>query len=175
MPRSAIQHVNVDHVTNLEDLGALLAELVVQEVHSDQPARIRDAVAIEDRIANGENALQAGVLSLGTPSINTCPHCHGTLTEVRDAGPLRFRCHTGHVFTPANLLIDLDRTIDESLYGVLRSIDERQLLLEQLIESAKVGGLEEEAQEYARQAEDARARADEIRALVTAPPAPLHA
>jgi two-component system chemotaxis response regulator CheB len=109
------------------------------------------------------------VLSLGVPSMNTCPHCHGTLSEVRDAGPLRFRCHTGHVFTPSSLLVDLDRTIDETLWSVLRSIEERQLLLEQLIDSAKLRGENREAQEYARQVEDARMRADEIRALVMTP------
>ena len=53
MPRSAIQHVNVDHVTNLEDLGALLAELVVQEV------RLAKA-EVSEKIAQ----VQRGVVSL---------------------------------------------------------------------------------------------------------------
>ena len=52
---------------------------------------------------------------------------------------------------------------------MLRSIDERQFLLRQLIEDAKVSGNDDAAQEYARQAEDARMRGDEIRALVMTP------
>ena len=53
---------------------------------------------------------------------------------------------------------------------VLRAIDERKMLLEQLIEGAKVAGNEIAAQEYARQAEDAKMRSDEIRGLVMSPP-----
>ncbi len=169
MPRNAVQHLEVDHVVGLAELSGLLQGLVVEDVDVEVRDRGQDAVSIENQIAGGENALKAGVLSLGVPSINTCPHCHGTLSEVRDAGPLRFRCHTGHVFTPSSLLVDLDRTIDETLWSALRSIDERQLLLEQLIESAKLRGDNREAQEYARQAEDARMRGDEIRALVMTP------
>jgi two-component system, chemotaxis family, protein-glutamate methylesterase/glutaminase len=169
MPRNAIQQLAVDHVVPLVDLAGLLRELVTEDVELDVRERGHDAVSIENRIAAGEHALKVGVLSLGTPSINTCPHCHGTLTEVRDAGPLRFRCHTGHVFTPSSLLVDLDHTIDETLWSALRSIEERQLLLEQLIESAKLRGDNGDAQEYARQVEDARMRAAEIRALVMTP------
>ncbi len=169
MPRNAVQHLEVDHVVHLAGLSTLLQELVIEDVEVEARDRGQDAVSIENRIAGGENAMKAGVLSLGVPSMNTCPHCHGTLSEVRDAGPLRFRCHTGHVFTPSSLLVDLDRTIDETLWSVLRSIEERQMLLEQLIESAKLRGDNREAQEYARQVEDARMRGDEIRALVMTP------
>jgi two-component system chemotaxis response regulator CheB len=92
--------------------------------------------------------------------------------EVNDSGPLRFRCHTGHAFSPESLLVDLDRTIDDALWNVLRAIDERQMLLDQLIQSAKVVGDQATAQEYARQAEDARLRGDEIRGLVMGPQRP---
>ncbi len=169
MPRNAVQHVEVDHVVGLAELPALLQELVNEEIEIKVRDAGQDAVYIENLIAAGENALKSGVMSLGTPSMFTCPHCHGTLSEVRDAGPLRFRCHTGHVFTPSSLIVDLDRTIDETLWSVLRSIDERQLLLRQLIEDAKVSGNDDAAQEYARQLEDARMRGDEIRALVMMP------
>lgn len=170
MPLSAISHVQVDHTATLEELPGLLGTLTREVIADPVSEPLVGALAVEDRIAAGENALQAGVLGLGTPSTSTCPHCHGVLMEVSGAGPLRFRCHTGHVFSPASLLVDLDASIDESLWSVLRAIDERQLLLEQLIEGAKVAGNESAAQEYARQAEDARMRADEVRALVMTPP-----
>jgi two-component system chemotaxis response regulator CheB len=163
-----VQHVDVDYVARLADLPALLLRLANESaVGPERPPP--DALVIENRIATGENAMQAGVLSLGTPSMYTCPHCHGTLMEVSDAGPPRFRCHTGHVFSPSSLLVDLDSTIDEGLWNVLRSIEERQLLLDQLIHDAKISGNQDLAQEYARQAEDARMRGDEIRALVLSP------
>jgi two-component system chemotaxis response regulator CheB len=168
MPRSAIANSPVDEIVTLAELPAALTRLTA-EAAPPWSRSGTDALNIENRIALGQNAMEAGVLGLGPPSMNTCPHCHGTLMEINDAGRSRFRCHTGHSFTPASLLVDLDETIDEGLWGVLRSIDERQLLLDQLIQTAKLAGDEEAAQEYARQSEDARLRGNEIRGLVMSP------
>jgi len=171
MPQSAIAHASVDHVATLAELPGLLERLCGEKVPDRHDVNGHEVLNIENRIAAGENPLSAGILSIGSPSVNTCPHCHGTLMEVNDTGPLRFRCHTGHAFSPESLLQDLDQTIDDGLYTVLRSIHERQLLLDQLIQAAKASGDDRTAQEYARQSEDARLRADEIRALVMAAPA----
>jgi two-component system, chemotaxis family, protein-glutamate methylesterase/glutaminase len=168
MPRNAIAHACVDHIVRMEQLPDLLFELSRQQAANPMLTNRSEALAIENRIAAGDNPLSAGILSLGAPSVNTCPHCHGVLMELSDTGPLRFRCHTGHAFSPESLLADLDRTIDDGLTAVLRSIHERQLLLDQLIHAAKLGGDEHTAQEYARQLEDASMRADEIRTLVMA-------
>jgi two-component system chemotaxis response regulator CheB len=170
MPLSAIAHAQVDHRVRLAELPDLFAKLTSAPVGAPSPVSMAEGLAIEHRIAMGDNAMANGVLSLGSPSMNTCPHCHGTVMEVHGAGPLRYRCHTGHAFGPDSLLADIDRTIDDGLWTVLRSIDERQMLLEKLIQSAQVRGDESSAQEFARQAEDARQRGNEIRALVMEPP-----
>jgi two-component system chemotaxis response regulator CheB len=172
MPRNALTHAPVDHTVRLAELPELLSRLTREQVAPAVPVSGTQALAIENRIAAGENAMEAGILGLGPASANTCPHCHGSLLEVNDSGPLRFRCHTGHAFSPESLLVDLDRTIDDGLWNVLRALDERQILLEQLIQSAKVVGDQETAQEYARQSEDARLRGNEIRALVMGPVRP---
>jgi two-component system, chemotaxis family, protein-glutamate methylesterase/glutaminase len=172
MPHNAVAHAPVDHVVRLDELPGLLARLTREPLPSSSVVDIRDSMRIEDRIAGGSNALTTGILGLGPPSVNTCPHCHGTMMEVIDSGPLRFRCHTGHAFSPDSLLVDIDRTIDDGLTSVLKSIDERQMLLDQLIQAAKLSGDDRTAQEYARQAEDARMRGDEIRALILSAPAP---
>jgi two-component system chemotaxis response regulator CheB len=169
MPRNALTHAPVDHVVTITELPDLLSKLTREQVVPAGLTARGQTLVIENRIAAGENAMVAGVLTLGGPSANTCPHCHGTLMEVNDSGPLRFRCHTGHAFSPESLLLDLDRTIDDALWNVLRAIDERQMLLDQLIQSAKVVGDQATAQEYARQSEDARMRGDEIRGLVMGP------
>ncbi len=171
MPQSAIAHAAVDHVVTIQDLPQLLERLTRAELAPASHASGGEVMSIENRIASGENPLAAGILGIGAPSVNTCPHCSGVLMEVNDAGPLRFRCHTGHAFSPESLLADLDRTIDDGLYSVLRSIHERQMLLDQLIVAARASGDDRTAQEYARQSEDARMRADEIRSLVLAAPA----
>jgi two-component system chemotaxis response regulator CheB len=172
MPRNALANAPVDHVVTVAELAGVLAKLTQEPVAPAGLMSGAHGLAIENRIAAAENAMAAGILSLGSPSVNTCPHCHGTLMEVHDSGPLRFRCHTGHAYSPESLLVDLDHTIDDGLWSVLRAIDERQMLLDKLIRSAKIVGDQSTAQEYARQSEDARMRGNEIRALVMGPVRP---
>jgi two-component system chemotaxis response regulator CheB len=88
--------------------------------------------AIEIRIAAADNALEAGVMQLGPPTPYTCPDCHGVLLAVNDGEALRFRCHTGHAFSPGSLLAAVSATTEDQLWSTLRTLDENILLLNQL-------------------------------------------
>ena len=87
---------------------------------------------IEIRIAAEENALEAGVMQLGLPTLYTCPDCHGVLLALRDGEQVRFRCHTGHAFSTDSLLAALNATTEEQLWSAVRSLDEKILLLNHL-------------------------------------------
>jgi two-component system chemotaxis response regulator CheB len=128
MPSSALQHVAVDHVVDLEEIPDLLMRLATQPVANvtrEVPAMMR----AENEIAGGADALRAGSLELGKSSHFTCPECHGTLSEMREGTIVRFRCHTGHAYSMQALLGDIDNSIDSSLWGVLRALQERSILL----------------------------------------------
>jgi two-component system chemotaxis response regulator CheB len=111
---------------------------------------------IETRIALGDQALEAGVMQLGTPSPYTCPECHGVLLEVTTDGVLRFRCHTGHAYTVNSLLAEVNGSIEETLWSAMRVIEEKVLLLrhtaDRLHDHAEHTALEQ-IQEQAREAE----------------------
>ncbi|HEU5088033.1 MAG TPA: chemotaxis protein CheB [Roseiflexaceae bacterium] len=134
MPHSAMRAVAVDYVVPAAELAALLVRV------SQEPAPASPEVAMEDdthtrievRIAAQENALEAGVLQLGSPTIYTCPDCHGVLLALRDGEQVRFRCHTGHAFSADSLLAALTATTEDQLWNAVRSLDENILLLNHL-------------------------------------------
>ena len=40
----------------------------------------------------------------GPLSPYTCPECHGVLVQLQDGDFTRFRCHTGHAYSPSSIL-----------------------------------------------------------------------
>jgi hypothetical protein len=81
------------------------------------------------RIANEENALGVGVERLGEPSSFACPECHGVLLQLRDGGRFRFRCHTGHAYSPDSLLAEITQCVGASLWNAIRATEESAMLL----------------------------------------------
>src|SRR5262249_15000892 len=100
MPLSALREVHVDYLEPLTRIPALLSRLV-DAAPGAHPHDRMDTVDIELKIARGENAVDAGVLALGTPSVLSCPECHGVLLKMKERNPLRYRCHTGHALSVA--------------------------------------------------------------------------
>lgn len=140
MPLSALEHVAVDHRRPVADLGALLAELAQQPTEEAGGTPVSDELTIENRIAMEDNAVEAGVTTLGRPSLYTCPECHGVLLQLHKPTPLRFRCHTGHAFTADALAAHAAELIEESLWTTLRAMEEQLLLLRQMAEQLERTG-----------------------------------
>jgi two-component system chemotaxis response regulator CheB len=126
MPRSALRHVDVDHVCRMDDMARLLARLVRQPAGAtpDIPFDIR----VEAAIAAQELADMRADDMLGTPSRFTCPECHGALWEIEDGSMLRYRCHVGHAFAADAVLSSQGDEIDRLLGTLLRSHQERAAL-----------------------------------------------
>ena len=99
-----------------------------------------EELRIEHRIAMEDNALELGVTQLGTPSLYTCPECHGVLVQLHGGAPLRFRCHTGHAFTAEVLAAAGTDVIEDQLWSVVRAMDEHVVLLRQLAEHLHAAG-----------------------------------
>lgn len=131
MPRSAIRYVEVDEVAPLAALAPLLARLAGEpsplvEVAGETSRQME----IETRIAVEENALKAGVLDLGPFTPYTCPECHGVLVSLQEGGVPRFRCHTGHAYSLDSLLSAVTTSMEDTLWGAVRAMEEGILLLE---------------------------------------------
>ena len=112
-------------------------------------------------IASGQNAMDAGVEGLGDPSAFACPDCHGVLLRVKDAGPRRFRCHTGHAYSIRSLVAAMESCIDDTLWSAVRALEEGALLMQQLANSD--GSPDPAADDFDRRASEAHEQADAVR------------
>jgi two-component system chemotaxis response regulator CheB len=124
MPQSAIDNVAIDYRVPAAGIPQLLVQLTAMTVQERQ-AKASPLMEIEIRIAGGANARESGIETVGPPSPFACPECHGTLRELTEGNRTRYRCHTGHAYSPASLSTAIDRAIAESLWNTVRAIDER--------------------------------------------------
>jgi two-component system chemotaxis response regulator CheB len=132
MPRSALATVAADYCAPVTELGALLVRLTQEYVAEEATMSLQEDLLIENRIAQGENALKQGVLRLGGSSNVTCPECHGTLVRLKDVRLPRFRCHTGHAYSLDSLMDALHESVEAALWSSLRGLEEQQLVLQHL-------------------------------------------
>jgi two-component system chemotaxis response regulator CheB len=131
IPTSAIQHVQVDGIHPAHALGA---EVTAWARGIGGRANGRAPIAqplhrLETEIAGGRSSGPERLFELASPSRFTCPECHGVLAEIREGSIIRFRCHTGHAYSLAVLLERLSVTVEEELWGVMRAMEEKQMLL----------------------------------------------
>jgi two-component system chemotaxis response regulator CheB len=135
MPLSALRHADVDHVSPVADMPALLARLTRQAAgpSPEVPAEIR----LEAALAAQELADMRVDDRLGTVSPFTCPECHGALWEIGDRPMLRFRCHAGHAYAADAVLAAHDEEVDRLLGALQRAHQERAALTRRLAEQER--------------------------------------
>jgi two-component system, chemotaxis family, protein-glutamate methylesterase/glutaminase len=165
MPRNAVERVDVDHVVQLSQIPPLLVTLT-------KDARMRDDVEppssldIEINIAREQNAIEAGVERLGTPSSWACPDCHGVLLKIDEGGRIRFRCHTGHAYSIESLVASVDDQIEADMWTAVRALEEGALLLGRMAEHIGARHDGEHARTLIGRSEEGHRQAEAIRALL---------
>jgi two-component system chemotaxis response regulator CheB len=163
MPQSALADVDVDAVLPIAGMPAALLKWTSESIEAGGEIPMSKRLEAEQRIALGDNALQAGSAELGSPSTLTCPECHGTLMQIEEGDIIRYRCHTGHAYSLKTLLTEVNESIDVSLWNTIRAIDERIFVLRQMAQLAKQ---EQEAAQALEQARRAERRVEQLRQLV---------
>ncbi|KQV81039.1 hypothetical protein ASD15_14255 [Massilia sp. Root351] len=144
MPANALNHVAVDHVLPLREIGPMLAALANRPqsppehnvATGDKPVP-PTWLTVENRFVRGA----AGVEELqrfGTASGYTCPECNGALWKISDAVPPRFRCHTGHSFTARALAELQDQSVEAALWASLRALQEQARLEQEMLQDALI-------------------------------------
>ncbi|RYD78304.1 MAG: chemotaxis protein CheB [Verrucomicrobiaceae bacterium] len=101
MPRNVLNNVTVDHCAPVAEIASLLGRLVDERVPAAEP--LPPDILVEDRIARSAVSDMDAVEELGERSVLTCPDCGGVLWRLSNDGFPRFRCHTGHVYSPEQL------------------------------------------------------------------------
>jgi two-component system, chemotaxis family, protein-glutamate methylesterase/glutaminase len=171
MPNSALQSVPVDFRLPADEIGRRVGQLVAGHGEVDTPWIKERTMDIESKFAKMEaDATDNAVMDrIGRLSPLTCPTCQGSLWQVNDQYMLRYRCHTGHAFTADILHQEHGQRIEDALYIALAALEEKVHLSTVLEKQFEGRGETVIANDFRMKAERARASADDIRALVSAP------
>jgi two-component system chemotaxis response regulator CheB len=168
MPASAVQYATVDAVHRAQEIAPALVDLLgglaqPGEVPASQAeTELQERIAIERRIFDGEGTMEE-LDRIGTRVPLTCPECGGAIWELKQAAPLRFRCHTGHGFT-ANVLARLQgNEVEEAMWAAVRALHEQEQLFLRLH-----GQLGASRAGYLDKAEQARHHGQLLRDLIAA-------
>jgi two-component system chemotaxis response regulator CheB len=163
MPTSACSYVQVDHRLDAADIGPALVALSRGREPAGEEATVTRDLEMESAIAKGGNALEIGVMTMGTISPYTCPECHGVLVALKEGGTPRFRCHTGHAYSLNSLLSEVTSHVEDSLWNATRAIEEGILLMRHAARHLLEQGDRAGAELFANKAKSTEARAQLLR------------
>ncbi|MGE5468602.1 MAG: chemotaxis protein CheB [Ignavibacteria bacterium] len=168
MPGSALRYAKVDHCLPLAGIAELLARAPALAA-APAPAPPSPAMDIEANVAeqrmNPEQSI-AGADAIGTRTTFTCPTCNGTLWQVGEDEPARFRCHVGHSFSEVGLIAEQTRTLENALWSAVRLMEEKSVLARRMAQRRRQAKLDEEAAVYERCAEHLDRETGAIRTLI---------
>jgi two-component system chemotaxis response regulator CheB len=112
MPQSALDNVQIDHCGRVVDLAARVI-IMAQASSAASGRRTAKARRGSRRGPRNEEADRDDGHPLGSPSLYTCPECHGTLWEVDEGGLPHFRCRVGHAYGARTLFEEHVRSAAE--------------------------------------------------------------
>jgi two-component system chemotaxis response regulator CheB len=165
MPQSAMNHVRIDYVLPLSEIPALLVRLTAEEMPAVAAAPVPASVEVEVKIAKEAPPLDAGLEGISEPSTFACPECHGVLMKLKEGGPIRFRCHTGHAYSIDSLVLAISAAIEESLWIAIRALEEGDMLLRTVVEHVR-GHTGNAAETLLIRAAEVRRQSEAIRKIV---------
>jgi two-component system, chemotaxis family, protein-glutamate methylesterase/glutaminase len=166
MPQSALEHVAVDYRLPMAKIGPLLTRLAHTPVQTEQSPPPDEELRREIRIAAMEtNALNEHD-QIGKPSAYSCPECGGVLWETQNGNLLRFRCRTGHAFSPKSVLADQSEQLERALWAALKTLEEKVSLMRRLALQAQENERSWLARRYETQWRDAEEHATLLRSIL---------
>ncbi|MBV9230833.1 MAG: chemotaxis protein CheB [Chloroflexi bacterium] len=167
MPQSAMEHVQVDYCLPLAEIGPLLRHLASEPAKDEDIYPVSQELAKEVEIAAMEtNALNDGD-QIGKPSVFSCPECGGVLWEHQDGAILRFRCRTGHAFSPESVLAEQSEALERALWFALKTVDEKASLARRMAAQAHENGQDWLARSFERRLQEAEQHASLLREMLT--------
>ena len=106
------------------------------------------------------------VEEIGIRTTYTCPQCSGSIWQIGDEEPLRFRCHVGHSFTAGPFLAEQTNYIENALWSAVRALEEKVTLTRQLAQRMKDSRLVTAAAKYEQHADDLDREVSLVRDLI---------
>jgi two-component system chemotaxis response regulator CheB len=177
MPFNALREVKVDYILPVAQIGPMLVNLSSEQVtlSSEQVNEVKDpndeknkSTKMELRIALQDLDHKHPFFNLEKPSPFSCPECGGVLGIIKEGNIIRYRCHTGHAYSPNSLLAAIEEKTEVCLWETVREIQETVMLLNHLGDHFAENNQPHEAALYFQKAKEALERSKEIRALLPA-------
>jgi two-component system chemotaxis response regulator CheB len=166
MPASALAWVDVDAIAPLHELPAVLDRLATQSQPRSKTVA-KEHLLIEQQWFLGMGNVMEHMERTASPSTYVCPDCKGSLWEITDSRPVRYRCHTGHAYTLRTLYETQFAQTDEALWNAVRALQEQELLLDRLIAESTATGDTTSGEAQRSMREQVRERAEALRRLAT--------
>ena len=168
MPLNVLEYVDVDHVVPISDMGPLLHKLT-QETATQSTTLTKEELErlhTEVNIAAQDNSFEMGILNKGALTPLTCPECHGALVQFTEGKIIRYRCHTGHGFTDSALLAGVTKSVEESLWQTVKSLEEAIMILEQTARQFETDGNQTTAKLFYGKARETHHTTKQIREII---------
>jgi two-component system chemotaxis response regulator CheB len=155
MPRNAALIAGADYTVPLRRIGRLLAELVHSKGLAKSGATELDPIERMPGVVNGVMRQQTQDLRKNDVSVFTCPECGGTLWQVDETQPLRFRCHVGHAYEGEILFAEKSEALEAAMWTAVRTFREKSVLARQLANRERQVGKSASAARFDERAEQA--------------------
>jgi two-component system chemotaxis response regulator CheB len=167
MPRNAIENDHVKHILNISEIAPLLINLANQPIKTEEEVRVVSSeMEMEADMAELELDAMQSLQQPGKPSPFGCPECGGVLWEIKEGKLVRFRCRTGHAFSPHSLIASQSEQLEESFWSALRALEEKAALMLRMAEQARANNRIYSAKRFEQQGQDAQHRAGLVRQLL---------
>jgi two-component system, chemotaxis family, protein-glutamate methylesterase/glutaminase len=142
MPRNALDAVEVDFCLPVSQIATVLTQLAHGEATNttDGPNGGKD---MPDQLAPEDPAIHRPELHIPL----ACPECNGPLYELKEGNLAQFRCFVGHLYSPQSLSDRHTEALERALWVALRTLKERIMLHQKLLEKPKKNKGEEELQQ----------------------------
>jgi two-component system chemotaxis response regulator CheB len=135
MPRQALATVPDAMVGSVDDIAELVNKLTREAPAVTPRPDLDSSLAEELRIAEGERRPPTEYDA--EPAGLVCPDCSGALFEVPHDRVLRYRCRVGHAWTADALSNAHGRQLEETLWMVLRVLEDDVALQSRLESRAR--------------------------------------
>lgn len=165
MPKSAIEHADVDFILPLSSIAPALVRLAHEPVAEEAASTVPSESEFETNIdvVEVDKAALRELRKHGTHSGFTCPDCGSSLFQLNKRGLLQYRCLMGHAYSTETLITAQSQTQEEVLWVAIRSLQKRVELMYKMAKYSRERNQILSAKRYEAQAKQAEQRSDFVR------------
>jgi two-component system chemotaxis response regulator CheB len=140
MPASVIDHVEVDAVLPVARLASELCRLTTvvarweERAMNAEPARTGGEDNLDEATAQVETTIEGWLdgEQIDRSTGFVCPTCGGGIWESQIGSLLRFRCHTGHRFSPSGFSQAQATLLEQTLWQAFALLEQRSAFLRKM-------------------------------------------